>query len=416
MTKQPLVSVIIIFFNGEKFIDETIESVFTQTYDNWELLLVDDGSTDRGTDIARHYAGRFPERIRYFEHENHQNYGTGASRNLGIHQAKGKYIAFLDADDLWLPKKLEQQVVIMESRHDVAMVYGRTLVWHSWAGAHQKNGEDHFRDLGVIPDSVIEPPKLSVFLLRNDFQAPTTSNTLIRAEIFNRIGMFEENFRGMYEDKAFFIKIFLNFPVYVTDKCYAKYRQHRESCCFIATETRQSDAARLAFLNWIEGYLMEKDMRGTHIWRVLEDELWPYRHYGRVSFFITLLIKRAEHLLSSIWWDIKKLVRIAFGRSFGSIKASPNPILNHDTGLGATTLSWTSKRTAQVEVHVIAPDGPLFSRTGSSGSAETGKWVYNGMVFFLQNTSHGQPLTFANTIDAVKVYFAPRMSDHPGRR
>jgi len=413
---KPLVSVIMIFLNAEKFIEEAIESVIAQTYDNWELLLVDDGSTDRGTDIAVYYAGRFPERIRYFEHENHQNYGTGASRNLGIHQAQGKYIAFLDADDLWLPKKLEQQVAIMESRHDVAMVYGRTLVWHSWAGAHQENGEDHFRDLGVIPDSVIEPPKLSVFLLRNDFQAPTTSNTLIRAEIFNRIGMFEENFRGMSEDKAFFIKIFLNFPVYVADQCYAKYRQHRESCCFIATETRQSDSARLAFLNWIEGYLMEKDMRGTHVWRVLEDELWPYRQYGRVSFFITLLIKRAEHLLSGIWWDIKKLVRIAFGRSFGSIKASPNPILNHDTGLGTTTLSWTSKRAEQVEVHVIAPDGPLLSRTGSSGSAATGKWVYNGMVFFLQDISHGQPLTFANTIGAVKVYFAPRISEHPERR
>ena len=416
MDNKPLVSVIMIFLNAEKFIEEAIESVIAQTYDNWELLLVDDGSTDRSKDIALNYAGRFPERIRYFEHGNHQNYGTGASRNLGIQHAKGKYIAFLDADDVWLPKKLEQQVAIMESRLDVAMVYGRTLVWHSWAGAHQENGEDHFKDFGVIPDSVIEPPKLAVFLLRNDFQAPTTCNALIRAEVFNRIGMFEENFRGMYEDKAFFIKIFLNFPVYVADQCWAKYRQHSESCCFVAMQTQQSDSARLAFLNWIEGYLIELGMRGTHVWRVLEDELWPYRQYGRVSFFITLLIKRTEHLFSSIWWNIKKLVRSAFGRSFGSIKASPNPILNHDTGLGTTTLSWTSKRTEQVEVHVIAPDGPLLSRTGPSGGAATGKWVYNGMVFFLQDISHGQPLTFANTIDAVKVYFAPRMSDHPGRR
>jgi len=111
----------------------------------------------------------------------------------------------------------------------------------------------------------------------------------------------------------------------------------------------------------------------------------------------------------------KRLIKKYFKVS-GSIIADPNPIINQDTGLETTTLSWTSKRTEQVEVHVIAPDGPLFSRTGSSGRAATGKWVYNGMVFFLQDTSHGQPLTFANTIGAVKVYFAPRISDHPGRR
>ena len=107
MKNKPLVSCITIFFNAEKFFEEAIESVFVQTYKNWELLLVDDGSTDGSTTIARNYAEHYPEKVCYLEHEGHQNRGMSASRNLGIRHAKGDYVALLDADDIWLPQKLE---------------------------------------------------------------------------------------------------------------------------------------------------------------------------------------------------------------------------------------------------------------------------------------------------------------------
>jgi glycosyltransferase involved in cell wall biosynthesis len=97
---KSLISVIIIFLNSEEFIQEAIESVFAQTYNNWELLLVDDGSTDGSTNIALQYAEQHGERVRYLEHNNRQNRGMSASRNLGIREAKGEYIAFLDADDV----------------------------------------------------------------------------------------------------------------------------------------------------------------------------------------------------------------------------------------------------------------------------------------------------------------------------
>src|SRR4030095_6915955 len=114
MGSKKLVSVILIFLDAEPFIQEAIESVFAQTYDHWELLLVDDGSSDGSTAIARHYVEQCPENVRYFEHQGHQNRGMNASRNLGLRHARGKYIALLDADDVWLPVKLEQQVAILE--------------------------------------------------------------------------------------------------------------------------------------------------------------------------------------------------------------------------------------------------------------------------------------------------------------
>src|ERR1051325_5362212 len=101
--ENPLVSVIVPFLNGAKFIREAIESVFSQTYQNWELILVDDGSTDSSSGIARQYAELHPGRVRYLEHEGHQNRGQAPARNLGIRHAAGEFFAFLDCDDIWLP-------------------------------------------------------------------------------------------------------------------------------------------------------------------------------------------------------------------------------------------------------------------------------------------------------------------------
>ena len=134
MNRKPLISVVIIFLNAERFIAEAIESVFGQTYKDWELLLVDDGSSDVSSAIARRYTEQHPEKVYYFEHAGHENRGMSASRNLGIRHARGQYIALLDADDVWLPKKLEYQVEILSRYPEAGMVVGPIQWWYSWTG------------------------------------------------------------------------------------------------------------------------------------------------------------------------------------------------------------------------------------------------------------------------------------------
>src|SRR5437870_6205119 len=102
-----MISVVTIFLNAEKFLQQAVESVFTQTYDQWELLLVDDGSTDASSKMAKDIADQHPQNVRYLEHEGHKNLGMSASRNLGIREAKGSYIAVLDSDDFWFPQQLQ---------------------------------------------------------------------------------------------------------------------------------------------------------------------------------------------------------------------------------------------------------------------------------------------------------------------
>src|SRR5215212_3295723 len=148
MSSNPLVSIIIPFLNAGKFIQEAIDSVFAQTYDNWELLLVDDGSTDASREIALLLATQHPVKVRYVEHNDHENRGACASRNLGVRNAQGEYIALLDADDVWLPHKLERQLAILDSYPEAAMVYGATQYWHSWTGNPEDIQRDYVPNLG----------------------------------------------------------------------------------------------------------------------------------------------------------------------------------------------------------------------------------------------------------------------------
>src|SRR5688572_17353771 len=125
----PTVTVVVIFLNGERFIREAIDSVMAQTLDSWELMLVDDGSTDGSTRIARDFAAEHPGKIHYLEHPAHANRGMSASRNVGVRAGRGKYIALLDCDDVWHPEKLARQVEILDRHGEAMMVYNATLNW-----------------------------------------------------------------------------------------------------------------------------------------------------------------------------------------------------------------------------------------------------------------------------------------------
>ena len=111
-----MVTIIIPVYNAEKYISAAIDSVRAQTHTDWELLLVDDASTDRSLAVIRDILARLPaeqvERIRVFE--NTENKGPARSRNLGLDMARGRYIAFLDADDVWTADKLERQMDFMQ--------------------------------------------------------------------------------------------------------------------------------------------------------------------------------------------------------------------------------------------------------------------------------------------------------------
>ncbi len=297
MHNEPLVSVIIIFLNAEAFLEEAIESVLAQSYRRWELLLVDDGSDDRSPEIAQAYVDRDPGRIRYLHHPERQNRGMSASRNLGIQAASGSYVAFLDADDVWLPLKLESQVAIMASHPEAAMVYGKTEYWYSWTGKPSDTRRDRVQDHWVKGEVLVRPPALLVWFLSGRAAVPPPCSVLARRDAVRAVGGFEETFRGLYEDQAFYAKMCLEYPVFVSDACLERYRQHPDSICS-ASAAYELDEAAQRYLVWLKGYVENRGISDGELRQALNRQIWLARKSSvGSSRWLQTFIRRAKK-----WW------------------------------------------------------------------------------------------------------------------
>jgi glycosyltransferase involved in cell wall biosynthesis len=180
MTK---VSVIIPVYAAEKYIADTLRSVFEQTYNNFEVLIIDDGSPDRSIEICQQFAD---SRIKIIRQENR---GLAGARNTGIRHAQGEYLALIDADDLWLPEKLEQHIAHLEKSPAVGVSFSRSAFIDE---AGQALGTYHMPKL-----TGITPP----YLLCHD-PVGNGSAGVFRREVFEGI-RFQDNLHGCVEDFYF---------------------------------------------------------------------------------------------------------------------------------------------------------------------------------------------------------------------
>ncbi len=197
MASNPTVSIVIPTYNRAHLLSRAIQSVLNQTYADFELIIVDDGSTDETEKLVKSFNSRMIRYIRYRE-----NKGEAAARNAGIQSAKGEYLAFLDSDDEWMSEKLEKQMRIFEKAPpEVGIVYTGFVVTRNKkkkyilsGGMASENG-DVFRNL-----------------LKGDFVLPST--ILIKVECFKRAGVFDERFSRMADSE-----LFLRMSRYYQFKC-----------------------------------------------------------------------------------------------------------------------------------------------------------------------------------------------------
>ncbi|MDE2561261.1 MAG: glycosyltransferase family 2 protein [Sphingomonadales bacterium] len=270
----PRVSVVCIFFNEERFLEEAVASVLAQDFTDFELLLVDDGSTDGSTAIAREMAAGRGERIRYLEHPGHANRGMSAARNLGIAHARGEYLAFIDADDVWLPHKLSGQLAILEAHPEAGAVSGGLLYWRSWDG-----GRDETVPVGRRRDCLIEPPEGVLTLYPLGVAPASGMDVLVRSRVAAGIGGFEDCFRGLYEDQAFFAKLYLTTAVYLSRHVWLRYRQHEGNSVSRAHDEGTYSKARRKFFIWLIDWVEPRNLPGKQkILRRARRELWYTRH------------------------------------------------------------------------------------------------------------------------------------------
>lgn len=278
MSDTPTVSVILIFFNEERFIEEAVNSVRAQSLTDWELLLCDDGSSDQSTAMAKAFAAKDPGRIRYLEHDGHANKGMSQTRNLGIRNARGEFISFIDGDDVWLPTKLSEQVALLADHPEAGFLCAPAQWWYGWTGNRQDVLKDFIQPVNVPQDAVVQPPDIIISFLNNEFTS--LCDTLIRREVIEKIGGYESQFKGLYEDQAFHTKLCLSTPAYQCAHPWYRYRQHPESCCIQAQSDNSRHEIREQFLTWMENYLDEEAVGHRGLRRALRWQLLPYRKPG----------------------------------------------------------------------------------------------------------------------------------------
>ncbi|MDE3741498.1 glycosyltransferase family 2 protein [Maribacter polysaccharolyticus] len=276
---QPLVSIIICFLNEEKFLGEAVNSVLEQDYENWELFLIDDGSSDNSPSIALDFEKKFKGKIHYHDHHNHKNKGLSASRNEGIRKSKGDLVAFLDADDIWLPTKLSEQVAIFNKNPSIGLLAEASSYWYNW----DDDGLDNVLiRVGASPDKIYDPPHLMYLLYPlGDGAAPCPSSLMAKRKAIENVGYFEESFKreyALYEDQAFLSKIYLKESVYISSACNNMYRQRQESIVKTVHSAGLYTKVRKYYLEWFMSYLDKNNIRDPQLDLMVKKALRPLKY------------------------------------------------------------------------------------------------------------------------------------------
>jgi glycosyltransferase involved in cell wall biosynthesis len=218
----PTVSVVIPTYNAASLLPEAVESVLAQTYRDLEIVVVDDGSTDRTPQVMADYG----DPVRYIRKENE---GSASARNRGIRAARGEYIAFLDADDRWRPTKLEKQMRAHRADPSLAWSYtGADLVDADTGAIRARKTQLRTRHEGDVLRNLI----LGSFV--------TPSATVVQRRVFDEVGTFDESsLHRISEDWDLWLRIAAHYPIRFIDEPLVENRQHTDR----KTKTMDLDAA-----------------------------------------------------------------------------------------------------------------------------------------------------------------------------
>lgn len=255
MNAEPLVSVVIPVYNGASHLSDAVDSVLGQTVDTFELIVVDDGSTDRTRDVISHYA-RTDVRIVAFKQANR---GLSAARNSGLRLARADVVAFLDADDSWLPKKLERQMAHLDQHADCEACFtyfeevdDRLWVTTPWSELEAKYGLSE-----VSPELLVE---------RGNFVAGSGSSVMARTTAVREAGGFDERLVAA-EDLDLWYRLSLRAPLQAVPEVLVKVRRRPGQF--------QSDRDRILLgrIQFLENVRQEGDRRHAQLARSVEKRL-----------------------------------------------------------------------------------------------------------------------------------------------
>lgn len=215
---KPLVSVIMPCYNNADYVSAALKSVLSQDYSNFEVIVVDDGSTDESVKVLR----QFGNKITIIQQANQ---GPAAARNSGIKAAKGQYIAFNDSDDFWLPGKLSAQISYLEQHPDIALCYCQWAVWDNKVPFTEMEAR-FSNEISTLQTDDNYSGWLYIKLLKDSVIHTITA--VVRRKVLDEVGLFNANYR-IGEDHDLWLRISQKYPMVKLKQVYAVYRDNPTS-------------------------------------------------------------------------------------------------------------------------------------------------------------------------------------------
>lgn len=259
---MPAVSVVIPVYNAEEFISETLESVLAQTYKDWEIITVNDGSKDRSLAILKKYKKRLGPRMRIIDQK---NAGVSAARNRAIRAARGRYIAFLDHDDLWDPTKLEKQVGLFEKNRKLGLVYSDTCVIDA-RGKLKRRSLLHGRAY-----------RGDVFHQMLDYNFISMSAVMVTKQALKKVGLFNPKYRTV-EEYDLWLRITREFPADLVAEPLERYRVHGGMFSRFVELSAQEELEIVG--NWLKKHRTTREFRKKRYARIYFRTGWALYRQG----------------------------------------------------------------------------------------------------------------------------------------
>jgi len=244
----PKVSINLCCYNGEKFLEETLQSVFLQTYKDWELVVVNDGSTDNTKRIIKRHRDAGWSIVYHYQ----ENAGLGNAREKAFRLSSGLYLAFIDQDDIWLPHKLEKQMHVVDADHDVGLVYSDSYYV-------DKDGNPLGNAFRRAPPPAGDP--FVGLLTHRNFMPCLT--VLVKREAVHKVGGFDTTLKYI-EDYDLFLRIASQYKVSCIPEPLTQYRIHDGNLGGTGSIGMTKETLRV--LKRVVGRL---DLRAKgHLWRI----------------------------------------------------------------------------------------------------------------------------------------------------
>ena len=245
--ERPDISVIIPMYNAAATIVEALHSVTLQTHGSYEILIVDDGSTDGSGAIVTEIAHASGGVVTVLEHPGHANRGLSETRNLAMRHARGAFLVFLDADDTIHPEKFAHDLAILHAHPQAAAVVGRALWW--WDGDDVQNAT--LDPIFAPADRIVYPPEFfdANYQEGSRISPPCVHSWMVRKSVIDQIEPFDPNMLT-YEDQKFLGEISFRFPIYVASTCLCEYRRKKTSLWADAVSTGSDTTAKARFAEW----------------------------------------------------------------------------------------------------------------------------------------------------------------------